>query len=211
MKKIILLILCSILLSGCVVNQKVSYDNLKFNLSEVKAKTVTIGLLDHRQSVIDGSRKPDFVGNMRNNFGVAFPIGTKSKNDFMLDLSNDMVESLKRFDINAVNVTTNWKESEMEVKSKLFTSESSRKIFLVFDTFNTDGMAIQVLHYKINVFIYDKDGTLLKYKLFDGERKLGGNVAFGAGAYKKYMPEAIVKLFGEIFNDKEILNAINNN
>lgn len=209
MKKTILLILCSIQLVGCVAGQKVQYDNLKYDLSKIKEKTITVALLDHRDAVIEGDRKPNFVGNMRNNFGTAFSIKTKSENDFMTDLSNNIIESLKRFDINAENISTTWKETETEVKSKLISSKSNKKLLLVFDTLNTDGMAIQLLYYKINVFVYDKEGTLLKYKLFEGNRKLGGNVAFGAGAYKKYMPEAMKKLFEEILNEEEILNAIN--
>lgn len=46
---------------------------------------------DHREAVIDGSRKPDFVGYMRSNVGIAYPIGTESKNSLMLDLNNNIV------------------------------------------------------------------------------------------------------------------------
>lgn len=209
MKKYLLVITSIVLLTNCAVNRQVKYDGLKMNLSEIKTKSISLALLDQREAVIDGSRKPDFVGYMRSNVGIAFPIGTESKNNFMSDLSSDIENSLSRFGVNVNNIVTSHTEKESEVKSKLLSTDDNKKIFFVFDELHTDGMAIQVLHYKINVFVYDKNNELLKYKVFDDTRKLGGNVAFGAGPYKRYMPEAIVKLFEEILNNEEILNSIN--
>ena len=209
MKKHILITACIILLTSCAVNRQVKYDGLKMNLSEIKTKNISVALLDQREAVIDGSRKPDFVGYMRSNVGIAFPIGTESKNNFMSDLSSNIENSLSRFGANVNNINTSHTEKENEVKSKLLATDGDKKIFFVFDELHTDGMAIQVLHYKINVFVYNKNNELLKYKVFDETRKLGGNVAFGAGPYKRYMPEAIVKLFEDILNDEEILTSIN--
>jgi len=209
MKKIILGISCLVILTSCAVSRKVKYDNLKMNLSEIKTKNISLALLDQREAVVDGSRKPDFVGYMRSGVGIAWPIGTESKNNFMADLSSNIVNSLLRFDINANNIVTAYTENEYDVKSKLFTTKDDKKLLFVFDELHTDGYAIQLLHYKINVFIYDKNNELLKHEVYDAQRKLGGTVAWGAGSYKKYMPEAIVKLFEEILNDEEILKAIN--
>lgn len=210
MKKIILITTCIILFTSCAVNRKVKYDNLSMNLSEIKTKSISLALLDKREAVVDGSRKPDFVGYMRSNVGIAFPIGTESKNNFMLDLSANIENSLSRFGVKVNNIVTSHTEAEQEVRTKVFTTLDDKKILFVFNELHTDGMAIQVLHYKINLFVYDKNNELLKYKDFDGKRKLGGTVAFGAGPYKRYMPEAIVKLFEDILNDDEILSAINN-
>lgn len=69
----------------------------------------------------------------------------------------------------------------------------------------------QFLYYKINLYIFDKDGTLLRYRSIDGKEKLGGNVAFGPGSYKTYMPKAMIKLFEDIFKDKEVVELLNKN
>ena len=208
MKKLSILIIC-LALTGCAVGRKVKYDSLKMNLSEIKSEKISISLLDHREAVVDGSRKPDFVGYMRSNVGIAYPIGTESKNEFIFDLSSNIKNSLNRFNIEVVNIETKWSDSEQDVKSKLFTTNTNKKLLLVFDELHTDGYAIQVLHYKIGFFVYDSNNELIKYKVFEADRKLGGTVAWGAGPYKKYMPEAITKLFEDMFNDTEILNAIN--
>ena len=209
MKRIILVIVSSILLTSCAVGRKVKYNDLKINLSEIKTRKVTLALLDHREAVVDGSRKTDFVGYMRSNVGIAYPMGTESKKDFVDDLSSNLTTSFSRFGITATNIKTNFKDSESDAKSQLFKTADDKKILFIFDELHTDGYAIQVLHYKIDLYIFDKNNELLKYKVFDGERKLGGTVAWGAGPYKKYMPEAMIKLFEEMLNENEILNALN--
>ncbi|WP_281310749.1 hypothetical protein [Flavobacterium flavigenum] len=210
-KKIGLIIFSSILLTSCAVGRKVKYDGLKLDLFDIKTKNIDLALLDHREAVIDGSRKPDFVGYMRSNVGIAYPIGTESKNNLMLDLSNNIVNSLDRYDIKVTSLTTKWQEDEKTVKSQLLSLNGDKKIFLVFDQLHTDGYMIQFFYYKIHLYIYDKDGALLKYKSIEGKEKLGGNVAFGAGAYKTYMPEAMKKLFEDMFKDKEIAGLLKNN
>ncbi|MBE0391300.1 hypothetical protein [Flavobacterium sp. PL002] len=211
MKNIFLGLVALILLSSCAVSRKVKYDGLKLDLFDIKNKNIDLALLDHREAVIDGSRKPDFVGYMRSNVGIAFPMGTQSKNNFMYDLSNNIVNSLKRFDIVVTNLDTKWQDEEQSVKTQLLSLNGDKKVLLVFDQLNTDGYMIQFLYYKINMYVYDKNGVLLKYKAIDGKEKLGGNVAFGAGSYKTYMPDAISKLFEDIFKDQEILELINKN
>jgi hypothetical protein len=202
-------ILSLILLSSCAVNQKVKYDGLELNLSEIKTKNIDLALLDHREAVIDGSRKPDFVGYMVSGAGIHWPIGTLSKNNLMDDLSYNIVNSLNKYDVKVTNVITKWQDDEQTIKSKLLDLNGDIKIFLVFDELHTNGYGIQFLYYKINMFIYNKSGERLKYKLIEGKEKLGGNVAFGPGSYKTYMPKSMSKLFEDIFSDKEILEIIN--
>lgn len=202
-------ILSLMLLSSCAVSQKVKYDGLELNLSEIKTKNIDLALLDHREAVIDGSRKPDFVGYMVSGAGIHWPMGTLSKNNLMDDLSYDIVNSLNKYDVKVTNVITKWQDDEQTVKSKLFTLNGDIKIFFVFDQLHTNGYGIQFLYYKINMFIYNKSGELLKHKSIEGKEKLGGNIAFGPGSYKTYMPKSMSKLLEEIFSDKEILEIIN--
>lgn len=209
MKTYLVGILSLMLLSSCAVSQKVKYDGLELNLSEIKTKNIDLALLDHREAVIDGSRKPDFVGYMVSGAGINWPMGTLSKNNLMDDLSYDIVNSLNKYDVKVINVITKWQDDEQTIKSKLFNLNGDIKIFFVFEQLHTNGYGIQFLYYKINMFIYNKSGELLKHKLIEGKEKLGGNIAFGPGSYKTYMPKSMSKLLEDIFSDKEILEIIN--
>ncbi|WP_348798540.1 lipoprotein [Flavobacterium adhaerens] len=210
MKKILLGLVALILLSSCAVNQTIKYDGLKLDLFDIKTKNIDLALLDHREQVVNGSKKPDFVGYMRSGVGIAYTIKTKSKNEFVVDLSNNIVNSLAKFDINVTNLKTKYQDDENTVKQELLKLNGNKKILLVIDQLHTDGYGIEFLKYKINLYIYDKDGKLLKYKAINGDEKLGGNIAFGPGSYKTYMPDAVSKLFENILKDKEILEIINN-
>ena len=48
----------------------------------------------------------------------------------------------------------------------------------------------------------------MKQKSFSGKRELGGSKAWGAGNFKEYIPEVYKKLLEEIFNDPEIVAAM---
>lgn len=209
LKNLSLIFVLAILLSSCAISRSVTYDNLKMDFSNVKEKSVSFALLDHRVQVIDGSRKPDFVGYMRSGVGIAYPMGTSSKNNFIDDLTAGIVASLERVEVIAVKVETSWNQSEKEVREKLFRLNNFKKVFIVFDELHTDGYAIQVLHYDFSVFVYNQNNELLKMKTFKKTEKLGGTVMWGAGPYKKYMPEALVRLFETVFSDEEISTAIN--
>jgi hypothetical protein len=209
MKTYLVGVLSLMLLSSCAVSQKIKYDGLELNLSGIKTKNIDLALLDHREAVIKGSRKADFVGYMVSGAGINWPMGTLSKNNLVDDLSYDIVSSLNKYDVKVTNVSTTWQDDEQTVKSKLFNLNGNVKIFFVFDQLNTSGYGIQFLNYKINMFIYNKSGELLKHKSIEGKEKLGGNVAFGPGSYKTYMPKSMSKLLEDIFNDKEILETIN--
>jgi hypothetical protein len=202
-------ILSLVLFSSCAVNRKVKYDGLKLDLVDIKTKNIDLALLDHREAVVDGSRKPDFVGYMVSGAGIHWPMGTLSKNDLMNDLSYNIVNSLDKYNVKVTNVITKWQDDEKIIKSKLLTLNGDIKMFFIFDELNTSGYGIQFLYYKINLFIYNKSGELLKYKAFDGKDKLGGNVAFGPGSFESYMPKSMSKLFEDILKDKEILEVIN--
>jgi hypothetical protein len=202
-------ILSLVLLSSCAVNRKVKYDGVKLDLTGIKTKNIDLALLDHREAVIDGSRKPDFVGYMVSGAGIHWPMGTLSKNNLMDDLSNNIVNSLDKYNVKVTNVITKWQDDEKTIKSKLLALNGDIKIFFVFNQLNTNGYGIQFLYYNINVYIYNKSGELLKHKVIVGKDKLGGNIAFGPGSFETYMPKSMSKLFEDILNDKEILETIN--
>ncbi|HUH25149.1 MAG TPA: hypothetical protein VLY87_00850 [Flavobacterium sp.] len=209
-KFLTVILITSLFVTSCAVNQKVDYNNLKMDLFNVKSESLNIALLDHREAVIDGSRKANFTGYMRSNVGIAYPISTKTGNDFINEISNNIIKSLNKFNVKAFNIPSKYSEDENSVKEKLLQTKGDKKMLLTFNELHTDGYAIQVLHYDFDISVFDKNNELIAYKKFQDKRKLGGTVAFGAGPYKRYMPEAVTKLFEDIFNDPEILNALNN-
>ncbi len=176
----------------------------------MKTSDISVALLDHRLAVVDGSRKSSFVGYMRSGAGIAYPMSTVSKEPFMEEMTQNIINSFKRLDIEATAIFTKNTETEENIKEKLFNQKANKKVFFIFKELHTDGYAIQVLHYNFEVFVYGKENKILAYKKFHDKRKLGGTVAWGPGPYKNYMPQAMTKLFEDTFNDEEIIKALNN-
>ena len=209
-KKFLSVIIVSIVLSSCAINRKVSYDNLKMDLSAVKTESLSVALLDHRPSVVKGRRKPSLTGYMRSGAGIPYPMSTTTGCNFIDEIAINMTESLNRSNTKTTRISTNFKQDEGTVKQTLLDSDSEKKIFFVFRELHTDGYAIQLLHYDFDVSVFDNNNKMIAFKKFHRKRKLGGNVAFGAGRYKEYMPKAITKLFEDVINDKDILDSLNN-
>ena len=67
---------------------------------------------------------------MRSNAGIAWPIGTESKNDFIQDLTKNIINSLDRFDIKATVIDTKSNEDEKAIKIKLLNANGDKKYFL---------------------------------------------------------------------------------
>lgn len=201
--------IATLVISSCAVGKKVNYNSIKMDLFAVKAKSIDIVLLDHREAVVDGSRKPSFCGYMRSGVGIAYPVSTSSKKSFIDDIGNNIVSSLNKFNVKATLIPSNFEQSEETAKQNLLLVGGDKKMLFVFEEFHTDGYGIQYLHYNFDISVFDKDNNLIMYKKYYDKEKLGGNVAFGAGGFKKYMPEKVMEFFEGIFNDQEILNALN--
>ena len=209
MKKIIIAGLAALFLQSCAVNLKVKYDNLDLNTSNVKTNTIDIALLDNRELVKKGHRKPDFVGDMRGGYGNAFPMKTVSEKPFMDDLANSLQASFNKQNITVEIVPTNHNQTDKEVADLLLVKNGNKKMMFHIHQLHTDGYGVQFLYYTIDVKIFDQNKQLLKQKTFTGKDKLGGDAFWGAGKFNEYMPQAVKKVFDEILNDTEISENLN--
>lgn len=208
--KIIFLALTTFLITGCAINRKVDYRTMDTNLSKINCGNLAFALLDHRTAVVDGSRNPDYVGYTLSTVGIAYPMGTKSGNEFMQDLSESLAKSLENKGVETFIVQTTWTDDVESVALKLSEANKSKAVLLEFNELETTGYAIQVLIYDVNFSVYDKNGSLLTEKNFKGKRKIGGSVMWGMGKYKEYMPIKVAELFQEMFSDPKIMAALSN-
>jgi hypothetical protein len=206
--KLSMIILSIFMLSSCAVNRTVRYKDMNMNLFKIK-NGFGLAILDHRIQVVDGSRKPSFVGYTRSGAGIAWPISTESGNNYSDDLTASVVSSLQKVEINVTTIKTNFKESEEDVKSKLFDLTNNTKTLIVLEELHSDGYGKQNLFHRIHVYIYDLDNKLIEYQDFDGKEKSGGTIAWGAGKYKEHLPRAVGDLFESILTDENVVKAIN--
>ena len=199
--------LAFLILSGCAVSRKIQYDKINADLPAI-TENIALATWDQREQVLDGSRKPDFVGYMRSGAGIAYPIGTASGKPLADDISSSIASSLEKKGCTTSIITTSPADNENAILNNLKNSGSGKLVLIKCSEYHTDGYGIQNLNYNLQVKIHASDGQLVKEKSFQGDRNLGGSVAWGPGKYKEYMPEGLKTLLEEIFNDPEISSGL---
>ncbi len=194
--------------AGCAVSRKVQYDRLNLNLPEVKTESVSIATWDQRSQILDGSRKPDFVGYMRSGAGIAYPMGTKSGKPFTDDLSTTIAEAFNEEGCSTSIIKTTYDQEEDAIIDNLLSSGNERLILLKLDKLYTDGYGVQVLNYDMQLSIYDASGELMASESNEGNNEIGGNAFWGPGDYKQYMPTALKIILENMFSDSSIKEAL---
>mgnify|MGYP001081317042 CR=1 FL=1 len=58
------------------------------DLFQVESNSIDLLLLDHRETVVDGSRKPSFCGYMRTSAGIAYQVHTVTKKSFLEEIGD---------------------------------------------------------------------------------------------------------------------------
>jgi hypothetical protein len=195
------------LLTCCAISRKVDYDGVIANVPAFN-ESICIATWDQREQIVKGARQPDFVGYTRSGAGIAYPMGTASGRPLSDVISSDISNSLAKKGNKTSVVATSSTQKEKGILDQLKKSRSNKLILIKCIRFHTDGYGAQALLYQLQMNIYSTTGEILKQKDFSGKRELGGSVAWGPGKYKQYMPEACKKLLEEIFNDPEIVLAL---
>jgi hypothetical protein len=197
------------LLMSCAVSRKVAYEGVYATVPDFKQK-IALSSWDQREQVVNGARKPDFVGYTRSGTGIAYPMGTDNGMPFTDNMSSSISLSLSSQGSTVAVVNTQSAEKEPRILEQLKKTNKNRLILIDCKDFHTDGYGAISLMYDLQINIFSGKGDLLTKKTFSGKRALGGSVAWGPGKYKEYMPEAFKKLIEEIFDDPGISSALQN-
>lgn len=204
MKNYIYLIVISTLFSSCAISQKISYNELTAIIPQLETKNLSIAVWDQRKLVLNGSRKADFVGYLRSGAGIAYPMGTLSGKPFTDEIAINISSSFKRNGLIAFAINTTFNDNESTILNNLKKNSCDKLILIKCNQLHSDGYERKILLYNLQVSIYDKEGTQIERKSFNGEKYLGRGMK-----YKTYIPIGMKELIEEIFNDPSIKNALN--
>jgi hypothetical protein len=195
------------LLAGCAISRKVEYETVSANVPAFK-EHISIATWDQREQILNGARKTDFVGYMRSSAGIAYPMGTSSEKPFADVVSSSVAASFTKKGNKTSVVATSYSDKENLILEKLRKTKADKLLLIKCYKFYTDGYGATALLFDLQLNIFSPGGDLLKQKTFSGKRELGGSKAWGAGKFKEYIPEGYKKLLEEIFNDPEIVAAL---
>jgi hypothetical protein len=205
---IFLLAVSFLLLSGCAVGNKYTYNGLNLDLKSEGSTKIAVATHDQRPYIISGNKKPNFVGLQRGGYGNPFNVTTASGNSLAEDITDAITRSLKSKGFNSIAVVVKHSDSDQTVKTSLKRANASRSIVTTLYEWKSDTYSNTSLKYDVRMQVLDADGNVIGEKKISGGDNLGGSAWDPPKHAKKAVPAAFVEKFETLLNSKEISGAL---
>lgn len=208
MKKIILPLLATAVLSGCAVGNKHAYNNIEAQTSAKTSKSVSVASLDQREYVVTGQSKPDFVGMQRGGFGNPFDVLTASGRPLSSEFTTAVKNALERNGAKVIALETKPSSSTQAAMAQLVASTGDRLLLLSIKEWVGDSQVNTEVRYNLVLTVADNTGKALANKTYSGARDLGGSQLNPPGHAKEVMPKAFREAIEALLNSPEIAAAL---
>jgi hypothetical protein len=150
--------LMSLSLGGCAVGNRYDYGSSIAGLPISGTGKIAVAVVDARPYVLDGTKKPDFVGLQRGGFGNPFDVRTGSGRPLADEMRDAIDKALQ-------------KQGFAVVGGK---DSAPRKLELRVLEWKTDVMMRMKVLYDLELGIFDENGALLAKSATKGEDVSGG-------------------------------------
>jgi hypothetical protein len=170
MKKRILFFIAFISISA-ISFAKIKFDFLKckLELTYKSTESIVIGIIDQREDVLSGKRKPDFVGIARGGYGNPFFIGTKSGEPFTKDITALLIRTFTGNGFANKDAGIIYSDNKEAALKKLESVNVKFKLLLIIHEWKTDRKAAFVktwldVYYDFELLILDELNQVLGTK-----------------------------------------------
>lgn len=204
MHKIVMACLLAVGLSACAVGNQHDYQS---SVPELKAQTtasVDVAAQDKRPYVLNGEKKPNFVGLSRGGFGNPFDVTTVSGKGVADDFRDTVVAALKAKGIRADAVTLTPNE---DVRQLLLSRGKDRGLVFVLNEWKSDTYMNTRLLYNVDLSVFDETGKLITSNRIEGVDDLGGSGNPPAHA-KGAVPVSFRQKLDQLLNDPKVVAAL---
>lgn len=184
------------------------YDTIDLNLKATGNKSILLAVHDQRNEMLTTGKTPDFVGYMRSGFGIPFAIGTKSGNALADDIALVVSKGLTKKGFSVKIIPALSTETHEQVVAKMQADKSGKPVILHLSTWHSDCYQVVWYYYNLVLQIYDDNGKFVGQKIIEGKESLGGSFWNPPRKARKVLPPALKKRLEEIFNDDEMVTAI---
>lgn len=198
-----------VVMSGCLaVGQKYQFNNIVSDIKTESASEVAVGVQDQRSYILNGDKKPEFVGLMRGGWGNPFKVTTESGKPLSMEITDSIAGSLKQKGFKVDEVEILFSDSQEAGLEKLLAAGKKDKyLFLIVNEWKTDTFVNIGLHYDLTMKIYDSTKAIL------GEKNIKGKDNLGKSSLKSAKNEALIAStfktkMEELLNDEKILNSL---
>ena len=168
-------LLAPLFLFGCAAGNQYMYKTESVGLPldpREEAISIAVGVKDNRPYVLNGDKPPTFVGLQRGGFGNPFNVTTASGKPFAEDVTDVLADMLRRS-----GYLAKW-ESTVEFLPE-FTEGVAREklpmgVYVQINEWKTDVYASVQLHYDLELFIVDGEGSITGTATQAGSEPIGG-------------------------------------
>ena len=207
MKKILLILLVLFLIGCGAVGNKYNYQSSSMALPIQPAdhKTLILSVEDLRPYVLNGKKKPSFVGVQRGGFGNPFDVTTSSGKPMTEDMSAAIVMGLMDVGYRVVNVRE--KPEIVNLVNSAVKEDATRIVVLKVYDWKSDIYMGLTLHCDLRLSVFDVNGELLAENTINFVDEISGT-HFGAAKNSQVVADEFAKQIGYLFNKKEVRSAL---
>ena len=204
----VLALVVFLLLNGCAVGNKHAYHDSTIDLKCKGSAKIGVATHDQRPYIVDGKKRPDFVGLQRGGYGNPFNVSTASGNPLATDITDTLTRSLKSKGFEAIPLTITKNDNADTIKTNIKSKNFSRTIITTLYEWKSDTMTNTGLSYDVEMQVLDTDGNKIAQRKISGGDNLGGSMMNPPAHAKRAIPVAFKEKFELLLNDEQIAKAL---
>jgi hypothetical protein len=201
------IVACGVL-SGCAFGNSFAYHDVPLAVSASGSRTVAVGTHDQRPGVLNGDRKPDYVGTTRGGYGNPFDVSTASDQPLSDDVTATIVKALAHNGFNARAVRLAHTMSPDDAVASLVATGADRLVLLTVTSWRTDTYVATTLHLGASIDVLDKRGRRLGSTAVSAHDDLGRSSWDPVGHAKAEAPKAVKLKLEELLNHPKVSHAL---
>lgn len=163
----------AISLGGCAFGQKIAYSGAMADVDAIGDKSVAVATLDQRPYILDGDKKPSFVGLSRGGYGNPFDVETPNGAPLSDEISESVARSLaeRGFKTSVVKVAPS--ESRHAAIEAMQKSGADRLALVSLREWKSDKYFRTSLIEDVSVKVFDGSGKELATASFTSDEVVG--------------------------------------
>jgi hypothetical protein len=184
------------ILGGCAFGQKITYSNAMADVDAQGDKSIAVATLDQRPYVLNGDKKPSFVGLSRGGYGNPFDVETPNDVPLSDEISQSVNRSLAERGFKTSVIVTKPSASRRTTIEAISKSGVERGVLITLKEWKSDKYFRTSLIQNVSVKVYDGAGKELASATFESDEVVGD------------VPTAFRSKIEQWFADDKIVEAL---
>jgi hypothetical protein len=198
----------AVLVGGCAIGQEYDYSKVQTNLEAQTDKDVAVSVVDQRQYVVSGDKKPNFVGLQRAGFGIPYDVTTQSGQPLARQMNTAVVNALQDQDITAEALVLTPGTDTDEALERFQEGASDRFLLVDVKEWKTDVYARMTTHWDLVASVYDQSGTRLAQNSISGVEPVSASALGLEDPNSQKATQLTSRKLEELLNDPNIQSAL---